>query len=123
MVDRTSAGNVDHPDIFWGYGSVEQHDRVDISRTGDYVIGVLVFQVEKLRFPAVAAEAQNKKIHLLADVQCVVDHEAGLWLCPIFIFMVGTRYISFRTVFLMWCSAPIRNNGAAYIPIPTQYII
>ncbi|CAH1737957.1 unnamed protein product [Aphis gossypii] len=60
---------------------------------------------------AAAAEAKNKKFTywLIFSALLIVEQVCG------FVLFLFPWYIPFRTVFLMWCSAPIRNNGAGYI--------
>ncbi|KAF0773398.1 receptor expression-enhancing protein 5-like [Aphis craccivora] len=60
---------------------------------------------------AAAAEAKNKKFTywLIFSAVLIVEQVCG------FVLFLFPWYMPFRTVFLMWCSAPIRNNGAGYI--------
>ncbi|KAE9542572.1 hypothetical protein AGLY_002483 [Aphis glycines] len=60
---------------------------------------------------AAAAEAKNKKFTywLMFSALLIVEQVFG------FVLFLFPWYMPFRTVFLMWCSAPIRNNGAGYI--------
>jgi len=60
---------------------------------------------------AAAAEAKNKKFTywLMFSALLIVEQVCG------FVLFLFPWYMPFRTVFLMWCSAPIRNNGAGYI--------
>ncbi|XP_026804533.1 receptor expression-enhancing protein 5-like [Rhopalosiphum maidis] len=60
---------------------------------------------------AAVAEAQNKKFTywLMFSALLIVEQVCG------FVLFLFPWYMLLRTFFLMWCSAPIRNNGATLI--------